>query len=172
MMATKTSTALAGLECFKRMGQLDKELICKMEYCPYWSEDDDTGTSLCNVPQIVADAIEALEAKEAEQKPRLLTMEEVLAEEAGAVLWVEEAQGVVWNLFPLEIYVTSKHPDTGTHYIFFITYHDIKQFECDEYNRTWRCWNTRPTEAQTKAAPWDKSGPAHGHTCGPDYCEL
>lgn len=49
-----------GLKCYLRMGELDKEFTCRMELCPYWSEDD-TGTSKCNVPGIIKDAIAILE---------------------------------------------------------------------------------------------------------------
>lgn len=89
------------------------------------------------------------------QAPRVMTLEEVISQEPGSVLWVEEAQSVVWNLFPLEIDVTSKHPDTGTHYLFFVTYHAIKKFECVEYNQVWRCWTSRPTDAQREATSWN-----------------
>ena len=80
---------------------------------------------------------------------------EVTACEVGTVLWVEERQGVTWNLFPLEIGTSSTHPDTGTDYLFFITYHDHRKFECSEYNQTWRCWTSRPTDAQREAVKWE-----------------
>ena len=89
------------------------------------------------------------------QEPRMMMEGEVTASKEGTVLWVEERQGVTWNLFPLEIETSSTHPDTGTDYLFFITYHDIRKFECDEYNRTWRCWTKRPTDAQREATPWE-----------------
>ena len=79
---------------------------------------------------------------------------EVTSFPEGKVLWVEERQGVTWNLFPLEIDISSIHPDTGTAYLFFIAYHDIRKFECDEYNRTWRCWTGRPSDEQRKDAMW------------------
>lgn len=88
------------------------------------------------------------------QEPRLMPVSEVVASVNGTVLWVEERQGVTWNLFPLEIYTISTHPDTGTHYLFFITYESLKKFECDEYNKTWRCWTSRPTDAQKDTEPW------------------
>ena len=101
--------------------------------------------------QLSADALALLKA----QEPRVMKVTEVTACEVSTVLWVEERQGVTWNLFPLEIDVSSTHPDTGTNYLFFITYHDIRIFECDEYNRTWRCWSARPTDEQRKAVKWD-----------------
>lgn len=116
--------------------------------CPYWGTGPH-GSSECNV--LAADALALLK----EQEPRVMNVTEVTACEVGTVLWVEERQGVTWNLFPLEIDVSSTHPDTGTNYLFFITYHDIRIFECDEYNRTWRCWSARPTDEQRKAVKWD-----------------
>lgn len=89
-----------------------------------------------------------------DREPRLMDATEVASCETGTVLWVEERQGVTWNLFPLEIDVSSTHPDTGTAYLFFITHHDLRKFECDEYNRTWRCWTERPTKEQREAASW------------------
>lgn len=88
------------------------------------------------------------------QEARVMDVAEVTACEEGTVLWVEERQNVTWNLFPLEIYVTSTHPDTGTAYLILITCHDCMKFECDEYNRTWRCWTTKPTDVQREATPW------------------
>lgn len=101
---------------------------------------------------VVLNAIALLEA----QEPRVMSAAEVADCPDGTVLWVEERQGVTWNLFPLEIEFSSTHPDTGTDYIFFITYHDIKKFECSEYNQTWRCWTSRPTDEQREATPWEK----------------
>lgn len=98
----------------------------------------------------IGDALALLKALE----PRLMNAAEVADCPDGTVLWVEERQGVTWNLFPLEIEFSSTHPDTGTDYLFFITYHDIRKFECSEYNQTWRCWTSRPTEAQSKAVKW------------------
>ena len=89
-----------------------------------------------------------------EQEPRVMKVTEVSACEVGTVLWVEERQGVTWNLFPLEIETSSTHPDTGTDYLFFITYHDLRKFECSEYNQTWRCWTSRPTDEEREATPW------------------
>lgn len=88
------------------------------------------------------------------QEPKAMNVTEVSACEVGTVLWVEERQGVTWNLFPLEIKLNSIHPDTGTAYLFFITYHGVKKFECNEYNQTWRCWTSRPTDEQREATPW------------------
>lgn len=90
------------------------------------------------------------------QEPRVLSAADVAACPKGTVLWVEERQGVTWNMFPLEVETSSTHPDTGTDYLFFITYHDIRKFECSEYNQTWRCWTSRPTDEQREATPWPK----------------
>ena len=88
-------------------------------------------------------------------EPRLMSLEEVIERGKGAVLWVEEAQGVTWNLFPLEIDLISTHPDTDTYYLFFITYHGCKKFEATDYGTVWRCWTSRPTDEQRESAPWE-----------------
>lgn len=54
---------IKGLECYLTMRRGEK-VECKMEYCPYWEEDDDTGLSLCNSYQIQADALDLLKAHE------------------------------------------------------------------------------------------------------------
>lgn len=100
---------------------------------------------------LINDATELLRV----QMPRVMCAAEVADCPEGTVLWVEERQGVTWNLFPLEIETSSSHPDTGTDYLFFITYHDIRKFECSEYNQTWRCWTSRPTDEQRKAVKWN-----------------
>lgn len=100
---------------------------------------------------LINDATELLRV----QMPRVMCAAEVADCPEGTVLWVEERQGVTWNLFPLEIETSSSHPDTGTDYLFFITYHDIRKFECSEYNQTWRCWTSRPTDEQREAVKWE-----------------
>ena len=130
---------IKGLECCVKRNPEDNP---RCGECPY------DGACLNRLKH---DALELLKA----QEPRVMKVTEVTACEVGTVLWVEERQGVTWNLFPLEIDVSSTHPDTGTNYLFFITYHDIRKFECSEYNQTWRCWTVRPTDEQRKAVKWE-----------------
>ncbi len=106
------------------------------------------------IPDMQPEHVDALIALLKAQEPRVMNVTEVSACEVGTVLWVEERQGVTWNLFPLEIETNSIHPDTGTAYLFFITYHGLKKFECEEYNQVWRCWTSRPTDEQRKAVKW------------------
>ena len=99
-------------------------------------------------------AVQSLPSVSSAPMAKVMNATEVSACEVGTVLWVEERQGVTWNLFPLEIETSSTHPDTGTDYLFFVTYHGIGKFECSEYNQTWRCWTSRPTDEQREATPW------------------
>ena len=138
--------ALRGLAACVPFTEEDAKITC-LE-CPYQCGF----TAKVSLPTALVEDIRSLLM---EQEPRVMTAEEVADCEEGTVLWVEERQGVTWNLFPLEIDVSATHPDTGTNYLFFITYHDIRKFECDEYNRTWRCWTVRPTDEQRKAVKWD-----------------
>lgn len=89
------------------------------------------------------------------RKARLMSVSEVVSSGKGAVLWLEERQTVLWNLFPLEIEMISAHSDTGLDYLFFIVFHGHRMFECKEYNQTWRCWTERPSDSQREAAQWN-----------------
>ena len=103
----------------------------------------------------VAWLMEEISSVMTKREPSLMDADEVKLCDTGTVIWVEEHQGVVWNLFPLVLDIVSTHPDTGTDYLFFITYHDLRKFEFDEYFKSWRCWTSRPTDAQREATPWN-----------------
>ena len=135
-------TVIRGLECITGNYRASYEKDCRN--CLYWDS--------CKMNQVIFDALALLKA----QEPRLMSLEEVIERGKGAVLWVEEAQGVTWNLFPLEIELISTHPDTDTYYMFFITYHGCKKFEATDYGTVWRCWTERPTYEQREAKPWAK----------------
>ncbi len=133
------------------------EIIWSFEYCRKNPQSDACasceydGRSFQVCEQLADDVLALLKAEE----PRVMALEEVIAQEHGTVLWVEESQNYVWNMFPLVVDLISKHPDTGTFYLFFIAYHDLKKFEGEEYGLTWRCWTSRPTDAQRKAVKWE-----------------
>ncbi|MBR3020417.1 MAG: hypothetical protein IKH57_25695 [Clostridia bacterium] len=158
---TQLEIVLNGIEEVKNSG-----IQCPLENVdPHWC---------CHFPEkLIDDIVSLLKAQEEDiqslsekysdlldrtleaQEPRVMALEEVIAQENGTVLWVEESQNYVWNVFPLEVDLISKHPDTGTFYIFFIAYHDLKKFEGDEYGLTWRCWTARPTDEQRKVVKWE-----------------
>lgn len=122
--------------------------------CEILTDKDDTCNAMRDrIEWLMQEILDALR----EPEPRVLNATEVADCPDGTVLWVEERQGVTWNLFPLEIDVSSIHPDTGTAYLFFVTYHDLRKFECDEYNQTWRCWSARPSDERRRAEAWEKS---------------
>jgi len=144
---------VAGLKCYQQMGKLNEEFICRMELCPYWSEDDDTGTSLCNVPQIIADAIGLLEA----DTPRLLTLDEVHALDEGDSVWMEtryiiKPDGEVSINLELGVVIP------GTKEIHFDGWWD-RLDRMTDYSDTQdmkaRYWSAEPTDEQREATPWE-----------------
>ena len=140
---------LAGLKCYQRMGELDKEFTCRMELCPYWSEDVDTGTSICNVPLIIDDAIEIIE-----NKARLLSIDEVRALQPGDSFWME------WWI------VTNEKGDTETEVDMYVitpdgiaheegSYQYLDRFEfMQQPDYKTRAWSAEPTDAQREATAW------------------
>lgn len=83
-----------------------------------------------------------------EQEPRVLTLEEVLSQ--------------AWDYCYIEAQVRphSKMLEMlcGTHRLYCTTSTVLeRQNRGDsEYGKTWRCWNTRPTDEQRKATPWNE----------------
>lgn len=104
-----------------------------------------------DVARWTMDAVKLLKA----QEPRVLEVSEIAAFREGDVVWVEERQHFTWNLFPMVCFRKSKHPDTGTQYFVFQTYHNLATYDSDEYNQTWRCWASQPTGEQREAVKWN-----------------
>lgn len=149
-LASINQTAKDAIELLKAQGKANKQL-----HGGYIENLISTAYRF-NLPNVSLPTSVALEMVRQlkTQEPRLMLFEEVIERGKGAVLWVEEAQGVTWNLFPLEIDLISTHPDTDTYYLFFITYHGCKKFEATDYGTVWRCWTERPTREQRKAVKW------------------
>ena len=86
-------------------------------------------------------AIEVLKA----QEPRVMTLEEVLG---GDECWVEYPNGgcgyadcyLSYTTNGVDIYRTMQH--------------DFN-VPLANYGKTWRCWTSRPTDAQREATPWN-----------------
>ena len=87
------------------------------------------------------------------EPPKVLPKIGVTNAKDGSWMWVEERQGVTWNLHHLEVLQVSRHPGED-YYVVFVTYQDLKIFECSEYGSTWRVWSKKPTDDERKAAPW------------------
>ena len=126
----KFENVIKGLECYLTMRRGEK-VECKMEYCPYWSVDDDTGFSLCNNYQIEAEALALLKAQES----RLITEDDFAnADDYGYLpAWVENhcTSEMYFECIPIHA-ITD--PDSKGEY---------------------RFWTSRPTDEQRKAVKWD-----------------
>lgn len=128
---------IKGLECCASMnGSACRE-------CPYSSEcvageaTYQTGTA-----HLAADALELLKA----QEPRVMTLKEIISAEC---VWIEYAtSGNVVIALPWDIELTDD------------TYNFIGMPNCfvefrSLYGEEWRCWTSRPTDEQRKAAKWE-----------------
>ena len=53
------SELIRAIKCNQR-NRRGEYFDCKMEYCPYWREDKETGYSICDTYKIESDAVELL----------------------------------------------------------------------------------------------------------------
>lgn len=127
-----------------------KGLECCTEYC-----DDETG---CPYSVYEADGFECQEklredaiALLKEQMPRVMTLDEITDEYCDYV-FVEDISDPEYEYllyaFPYG------HDDI---YVYMIMQDSIQmsaEYMSNSYNKTWRCWNTRPTDEQRVAEPW------------------
>ena len=92
----------------------------------------------------LVDALEKLDRLNGPQKP--LPLDEF---SPGGV---ERYPDVVWIEFKGEHIIDVWTPrNSGEDFILW--YGQIK--EKDQYNKTWRCWASKPTDEECKAAPWE-----------------
>lgn len=93
-------------------------------------------------------AIEALKA----QEPRLMTLEDAINSET---VWVECTNGdggygtcrlvEIYGMVAAEVFMLkNKYPER-------------KRLNPEKYLREWRCWTSRPTDAQREATPWTQT---------------
>ena len=98
-------------------------------------------------------AIEALKA----QEPRVITLDELWHMEHKPVC-LERKNSRLYTTEPSIVLKTERSyiPSLGDSYILMREnkIHD-KYWACD-YNRTWRCWTSRPTDGQREKEKWDK----------------
>lgn len=109
---------------------------CDCKTCPY-----ERVNGCCD--QIVVDALALLKAQDA----RVMTLEEVKAFEWDYCYLEEER-------LPGKEY----RAVVGDYAITCITWPCITSMRIqhgdNNYNRTWRCWTSRPTDEQREATPW------------------
>ena len=107
------------------------------------------------VPTIMHRIQEALSLLK-EQEPRAITLTELWHMEHKPV-YIQRKNSRLYVVEPAIVLKTERCyiPSLGDSYILMREnkIHD-KYWACD-YNVTWRCWTSRPTEEQRKATPWE-----------------
>jgi hypothetical protein len=133
---------IKGLECCM------SEKICNSP-CPYKGQCDDGGYYFSKA---IEDAIDLLKA----QEPRVLTISELWHMEHKPV-YLERKNSRLYMTEPSIVLKTERCyiPSLGESYILMREnkIHD-KYWACD-YNKTWRCWTSRPTDEQREAVKWE-----------------
>ena len=141
---TKTGKIIAAYNCVN-----DKLPDKRCEMCPYgYGYLDQTGDNYfvtCNTEMIMADAIALLKV----QKSRVMTVEEVSAVNGGDVIWIEDR-----CLNQMVVGIKFQSPSKNCYYIMLIGATRPQPFSKELYNVNWRCWTSRPTDAQREAEAW------------------
>ena len=87
------------------------------------------------------------------QEPMVMTLEEVITSKPGTVVWLEDfdkpdvISGLIKRLF-----IYTKVID------FLIVKEEVNNevtADLDVYGSGWRCWTSRPTDAQREAVKWE-----------------
>lgn len=143
---------------------------CEVCGCPY-----SDSTAWCS-HELAKDALELLQSQQREidslradleaetrenlrlaemvkpMEARVMTLEEVKANRLEP-LWLDTQDGsyfewALWRAYDDEDRLRFYWGDDGESW--------RVQVPPDDYGKTWRCWTSRPTEAERKAVPWEK----------------
>lgn len=99
-------------------------------------------------------AIDALKA----QEPRVMELKELDFYDPGLYVETrnvcpEELTDELWPAL-VQLYCVSQNGECG--YVCFVNWNaDTYDFEVKDYNVRFRCWTSRPTDAQMEAIPWN-----------------
>lgn len=104
--------------------------------------------SSCVIPaNLLQDALALLKA----QEPRVMTPEEVWkASVASEPIWIELID-VGLLCLPL---CAILEDENDNQYAVFTTQYSAIRCPFGKYGKTWRCWTSRPTDAQRESEPW------------------
>lgn len=124
----------------------------RCEKCPYGYEYlDQTGDNyfvLCNTERIMIDAIDLLKA----QEPRVLTLEEVKQHNnQDGCVWFEQP---TYNAVAAFVIQDEEYTEIISPYILGKPINH-GCWSNSNYNVTWRCWTSRPTDEQREAVKWE-----------------
>jgi len=119
----------------------------KCDECPYIAVEGET--VLACQGKLTEDAVSSLKA----QEPRVMTLEEI-EDALDNVVWLDipGAENLADGFSLIMAYsrkngfvlLDSPFGDNPSQ----------ERFEYTDYNKTWRCWSTRPTEEQRRETPW------------------
>ena len=85
------------------------------------------------------------------QEPRVLRLEEV-EDALGTVVWVDRPQ--IDNSSDEYALISAYLHELGWVYLRFVGA-DTSRWTYEQYGKTWRCWDKRPTDEQRGAVVWD-----------------
>lgn len=91
---------------------------------------------------IVADALALLKA----QEPRVIDFDDVVG---GDECWLETVNGACGYA---DCYACT---GTGEVQVFRCNFDNPQYIMASDYLKTWRCWTSRPTDAQREATSWE-----------------
>ena len=116
---------------------------CKLTKCPYACIKDQGIQHYECRKTLLKDALELLK----EYEPRVLTLEEIARSE---VVWLE-CNGICDDMLepaiPWDVDITDE-----TWQFVMIT---VDTMFLQEYEKTWRCWNQKPSDEQRKDVKWN-----------------
>ena len=100
--------------------------------------------------QLSASDANAILALLKDQEPRVMTLEEVI-HSGNDMMWIEIkcSKPPYFMLEP-----TSPYTDNDKRWL-YVRFQSGHTQSKGLYGRQWRCWNTRPTDEQRKAAKWN-----------------
>lgn len=135
----KRKNVIKGLECLA--APKGRVHTCTPFDCPY------TDLHTC-FAEIAKDTLALLK----EQEPRVMTLEEVKS--CGNPVWLE------WNyhfIKPALLHSEEVMTDDNRNAVAFVLFGEEEWYTCadDDYGKEWRCWTSRPTEAEREATPWN-----------------
>lgn len=108
------------------------------EYCPYWENDDNCMVAL------LTDALSLLKT----QEPRVMTLDEV-KQAKGRDIWLEMSSKIAEDVITAATIESCDTVGICTRY---------KSLNYGKYcvkPYGWRCWTSRPTDAQREAVKWE-----------------
>lgn len=124
--------AIKGLECCILR---DPDDFPRCSVCPYESN--------C-VNRLKMDVLALLKA----QEPRVMTLDEI---KDGEPYWLSAGKEFV----PRPVICIHREDDARKPYITFAWQFGTFSWESEDYDKTWRCWTSRPTDEQREAVKWD-----------------